>query len=215
MKKIFKKKYNLASILKDYIEPNLLVVELGTVEKFYGEMNDKQLKKIMHSCEYKAYGYGVKNIQRKIELNLLDGLEDIQNLSFEDESLDIIIINNVLEHVKNPQLAIDQCFRCLKHNGYLFSATPFINGYHGRNSSDPCDSYEDYWRFTAAGLKFLVRRFRSTIINPRNGRISTLVSITPFGRYKLIRAIISFIEDNFLYKSNATITEVYYMIARK
>ncbi|MBY9019894.1 MAG: class I SAM-dependent methyltransferase [Candidatus Lokiarchaeota archaeon] len=51
--------------------------------------------------------------------------EDIQNkTSFEKESLDLIFALDILEHVENPSIAIDEILRILKKDGLLFISVP-------------------------------------------------------------------------------------------
>ncbi len=52
--------------------------------------------------------------------------EDALNLSFADESLDVILSNDVYEHVPNIQLALVEAYRVLKPGGQLLCSTPFI-----------------------------------------------------------------------------------------
>ena len=51
--------------------------------------------------------------------------EDIQKkTSFEKGSLDLIFALDILEHVKNPSIAIDEILRILKDDGFLFISVP-------------------------------------------------------------------------------------------
>lgn len=51
--------------------------------------------------------------------------EDVQQLSFEDESIDLLCSNDVLEHVNDPRLAVQEISRVLKPGGELFLSVPF------------------------------------------------------------------------------------------
>lgn len=51
--------------------------------------------------------------------------EDVENLSFSDESLDVIISNDVFEHVPNPSRAFSECARVLKPGGIILATIPF------------------------------------------------------------------------------------------
>lgn len=53
--------------------------------------------------------------------------EDIENLSFEDNRFNIVLTNDVLEHVSDPQKAIRELARVIKKNGYLLMSVPFNN----------------------------------------------------------------------------------------
>lgn len=58
---------------------------------------------------------------------------DIENLSLEDKSIDIIICYHILEHITNDTRAMNELFRVLKEDGSCYVQTPFKEG----------DIYED------------------------------------------------------------------------
>ena len=51
--------------------------------------------------------------------------EDVENLSFLDGSLDLIVSNDVFEHVPNPAKAFAECARVLKPGGIMLATIPF------------------------------------------------------------------------------------------
>jgi len=51
--------------------------------------------------------------------------ENVENLSFPDDDLDLIISNDVFEHVPNPHRAFRECMRALRPGGVMFSTIPF------------------------------------------------------------------------------------------
>jgi ubiquinone/menaquinone biosynthesis C-methylase UbiE len=50
--------------------------------------------------------------------------EDLQNLSFKDNSYDIILNNHVLEHISNDKKAIQEIQRILKPDGIAIITVP-------------------------------------------------------------------------------------------
>jgi 2-polyprenyl-3-methyl-5-hydroxy-6-metoxy-1,4-benzoquinol methylase len=56
--------------------------------------------------------------------NLQFSHESIESLSLTDNSIDIIICNQVYEHVPNPQYLIAEIYRILKPGGYCYFAGP-------------------------------------------------------------------------------------------
>lgn len=50
--------------------------------------------------------------------------ESVENLSIENESVDIVICNQVYEHVSDPQSLIAEIYRVLKPGGYCYFAGP-------------------------------------------------------------------------------------------
>jgi O-antigen biosynthesis protein len=53
--------------------------------------------------------------------------EDVENLSFSDGSLDLVVSNDVFEHVPNPAKAFAECARVLKSGGTLLATIPFYS----------------------------------------------------------------------------------------
>jgi GT2 family glycosyltransferase/glycosyltransferase involved in cell wall biosynthesis len=53
--------------------------------------------------------------------------EDVMNLSFADESFDLIISNDVFEHVPLPEAAFKECVRVLRPGGKMLATIPFYN----------------------------------------------------------------------------------------
>lgn len=84
---------------------------------------------------------------------------DLQNLPYDNNSFDIILHSDTLEHVPNPLLALDQCMRVLRPGGWLCYTVPIIVGrpsrsraglpksYHG----DPSMGNDDYVVHTEFG----------------------------------------------------------------
>jgi SAM-dependent methyltransferase len=67
----------------------------------------------------------------------------------EDESVDLVLSTQVLEHVTSPALYLSECRRVLRAGGRLLLSTHGLMVYH----PDP----DDYWRWTCAGLERAVR----------------------------------------------------------
>ena len=72
--------------------------------------------KTLSNLSYSEYTTGnifIKNIRK------LRGVphEDIQSLSYKDNSFDLVLHSEVLEHVPNPHKALEECKRVLKPNG--------------------------------------------------------------------------------------------------
>ncbi len=51
--------------------------------------------------------------------------EDVTSLSFDDASLDLIVSNDVFEHVPNPASAFSECARVLRSGGLMLATIPF------------------------------------------------------------------------------------------
>jgi SAM-dependent methyltransferase len=64
------------------------------------------------------------------------------------ESADIVIAEQVFEHVKNPWKAMTNVYNMLRPTGYFLITTPFFLRVHGAPM--------DYWRWTAEGLRVML-----------------------------------------------------------
>jgi len=80
-----------------------------------------------------------------------DVVGDAHNLPFVDDSFDVVWIEMVLEHVRDPQRVVGEIRRVLKPGGYVYSMTPFIMPFHGYPG--------DYQRYTLSGLDELFKLF--------------------------------------------------------
>ena len=54
--------------------------------------------------------------------------EDLESLSFANGKFDLIVSNDVFEHVPHPEKAFKECFRVLKDNGTMIATFPFYEG---------------------------------------------------------------------------------------
>lgn len=79
-------------------------------------------------------------------------------LPIRDGSVDAVVAFEVLEHVSNPGGLISEAFRVLRPGGYLCVSAPFIFPVHG----DP----DDFYRFTADGMRFLTQAFCKVAVYP-------------------------------------------------
>ena len=112
-----------------------------------------------------SYHRFFENKQTRIEcLDLALGNIDLETdrLPYSDDSVDTILIMNVLEHIYNYDHLIAELKRVLKPGGQIIGAVPFLVAYH----PDP----HDYWRYTKETLANIFGRY---------GFIS--IHIAPFG----------------------------------
>ena len=63
-----------------------------------------------------------KAIQKSIN-NIQFEVADGYSLSYESESLDIVLLFNVLQVIKNPEVMLKEIYRVLKQDGFLLTAT--------------------------------------------------------------------------------------------
>jgi SAM-dependent methyltransferase len=77
---------------------------------------------------------------------------DIQDLkNYSDKTYDVVILDQILEHIPNPEKAVREVMRVLKPEGVCICITPFLIKIHGYP--------DDYFRYTDRGLKRLFSDF--------------------------------------------------------
>lgn len=114
-----------------------------------------------------------------------DIVADICDLdTFEDESVDGIICAAILEHVYNPFLAVSELHRILKKCGKSFIYVPWLYNYHAPATGE----FNDYYRFSKDGIKYLFKDFNKVELCPVRGRIETILNLTStFGKRSLFQ----------------------------
>ena len=101
---------------------------------------------------------------------------DAATLPFAGDTFDLVLCTEVLEHVPNPDAALEEIRRVLKRHGSFILTTPLTWGVHDAR---------DFHRWTEAGLRQLVARHGFTVVNlePRGGILlclSALLLVLPW-----------------------------------
>lgn len=73
----------------------------------------------VHGSEYLGYEYRGGEVVRGLRH------EDVMNLSYGDACFDIVVSNDVLEHIPDPVAAFRECFRVLRPGGMVLATFPF------------------------------------------------------------------------------------------
>lgn len=93
---------------------NVNILETGSVDSVFSNfknMPDLIMSEYYDDVEYGKHKEGIR-------------CEDLQNLTFEDNSLDVILSLDVFEHIPNPMKAFSEVFRVLKPNGIAVITFP-------------------------------------------------------------------------------------------
>ncbi len=81
---------------------------------------------------------------------------DIEKIPFPDQSYDIVVLDQVLEHVKHPWRATQEIHRLLKSGGVCISTSVFVYPIH----KGFVGSFGDYFRFSPEGFDNLFEGFK-------------------------------------------------------
>jgi len=120
-------------------------------------------------------GSGTKRINPEI-INVdiypfknVDVVADIRKLPFKDGSIDMVIVDSVLEHVGRVGEAIGEITRVVKPRGYVYATVPFVYPFHA--------SPNDFYRWTQEGLKSDFAAFRPVLLGMRGGPMAALQGV--------------------------------------
>lgn len=95
--------------------------------------------------------------------NGVDILENVESLTFKDNSVGTILILDTIEHIENNFLAFNEIYRVLKNDGIVIATSVMDFPIH--------DFPSDYWRFTPGAMKLLLKKFPIRIIGHQGNNI--------------------------------------------
>jgi len=104
------------------VEPGQHIIDigLGTGMATYYYLN-KGLKVTAIGKEFENYGLNEKELRAK-GVNIVDCY--VENMQFDDEIFDACWMSHILEHTLNPGIALQNVWRILKPEGWLFILVP-------------------------------------------------------------------------------------------
>jgi SAM-dependent methyltransferase len=120
-----------------------------------------------------------KNIDKYIKLDNhnypgIDIASDItKKIPLKNDSVDSVVCFQVLEHISEPQKAVNEIHRVLKPKGTCLLTTHMAAPLHG-------EPY-DYFRFTPYGLKKLFEKFSYVEIKPNGGATLSIIQLIVWG----------------------------------
>jgi len=135
------------------------------VKHIYGDHNSSKrvvntLNNLLNELPENGVGLNVGSgrtyLDRRIKnLEISDGpnidyVGSAGSISVSDDVFDLVISQEVLEHLQDPFLSMKEMRRVLRTGGRCSIQIPFIIGYH------PCPN--DYWRFTKEGIVSLAEK---------------------------------------------------------
>ncbi len=139
---------HLNNFLKSNIKDDIIALNIGS--------GNSKISEYIYNVDIFAY-------------DNVDIVCNIENLPFKDNSIDLILNIAVLEHVPNPQKVVDEIHRVLKPSGIIYTAFPFMQGFHA--------SPYDFTRVTEEGMKILHKSFNQIELKPFGGPTSGMLWI--------------------------------------
>lgn len=143
-------------------------------------------------------GSGVKRLDTEV-LNVdvypfagVHIVADAANLPFADDTVDMVLCEDTLEHVADPFLSLAEFRRVLRPGGYVYLAVPFLYPFHA--------SPNDFTRFTRALLRKQLTWFSIIEEGVRAGPMASLQAVLmhscamvfSFGNYSLYFLLTNF-----------------------
>ena len=110
-----------------------------------------------------------------IDIRSYDGVDvvaDGQWLPFADKSVDVVVCHQVLEHVPDADLMINEINRVLRGSGRVIISVPFYFPFHA--------SPHDYRRWTIPGLEVSFNKFKCLKTGIYVGPVSGFLSSVQF-----------------------------------
>lgn len=119
-----KKAYRIIKTLEDYFESqtlsNLTVLDIGSSTGIIDNILSTRFKKIVGTdIDKQAVAFSNKNFKKN---NLIFKVEDAMQLSFKDNTFDVVICTQVYEHVPNAKKLFTEIHRVLKPRGVCYLA---------------------------------------------------------------------------------------------
>lgn len=186
---------------KDFIKDGI-ALEIGSGHGIYSKKIAKQVQRLIVSD---IDAEAIKTIQNQlqsinnIDYLVMDGINENQLPA----KVDTIILVNVIEHIKNDRLLIDQCYNALNSSGRIVIFAPAFNllfsnydkqaGHYRRYTKSLChDLLQDHFKiqkiryFNKVGFfGWLLNKYSKSHINSKstNTQIQLYDKMIPFLKY--------------------------------
>lgn len=101
---------NMEDLVKNNHLINLNIAEInhcGTIHEYLAQLPN------LYYSEYDSANKFVRH-------------EDLMNLTYSDKYFDLVLMSDVLEHVPNIEIALQEIFRVMKDNGHFIFTIPFL-----------------------------------------------------------------------------------------
>lgn len=111
---------------------------------------------------FQGKGYKTMDIDAKYKPDYVDDITNL-NGSTPQNSFDVVLLSNTIEHTYEPFRAIMGAYLLLREGGWLIVDCPWVYPYHAE------DGFPDCWRISDDGLKYLLEKAGFQNIQVRRG----------------------------------------------
>ncbi len=132
---------------------------------------DSPYTKMIPFTEYKRL-----DIVKKTKPDYVADLHDLRSVP--KNHFDTVIATEVLEHLYDPEKAVEEIRKILKEKGVCIASTRFFYHYH----PDP----HDYYRFTWDSLRYIFRNFKYVEVHHHGNYIQTLWQLINTGKFGFV-----------------------------
>lgn len=112
--------------LKKYAKPNATIWDVGCGGGFFLDCLRRFGMPSWDLVGVDISKSAIEKIERKDFTGICGRFEDID---IEAESVDIIVMNQVIEHLDDPSAVVDKSYHVLRKGGHIFIETPSIEGW--------------------------------------------------------------------------------------
>lgn len=119
-------------------------------------------------------GSGVKQFKNVRTINLdielygnVNIVADGSKIPLASESVNVVILEYVIEHIADSSKIKDEIFRVITPGGFVYATVPFMQAYHGNP--------DDYYRFSISGFKTYWSKFECVNSEVFGGPTSALI----------------------------------------
>lgn len=127
---------------------------------------------------------GVDHVETAHDKSQVDLWGSAYEIPAENETFDSALCTAVLEHLEEPEKALQECLRVLKPGGYAIYSVPFIWHLH--------EEPRDFYRFSRYGLKYLFEKtgFEVVAIQALSGFWVTFGQLLVYNLYRYNKGFI-------------------------
>jgi len=106
-----------------------------------------------------------------------------KRIPIRSSSMDSVVCFQVLEHIKEPQRAVNEIYRVLKRKGVCLLTTHMAAPLHGEPN--------DYFRFSKYALQHLFRKFKYVKVSPNGGAALSIMQLIIWGVSEKLPSVFS------------------------